>query len=374
MDHPDTIQRFISKMKAQREHSAPVTATSESVIELDWGVITPIRSTTTSGHINGHDMSPEEDYLKPSPYLAGLKAPHNTPKTAASSPRLTAGNTHNEDVAEALSDYVSALDGRPLSDSMWAPGSAAYKSSKLSGRRSTSNFSPVKFVEPNPAINDTFDRMSFKAADPDYKIGKSLIGDHNTKNLFTNAQPSFVNKFSVLENKSLDGKAEGVQATSEVSDEEIEPAAHFDSIGKIESRTDSASKTDLKLQTDNITERDTDAPTPSKANVAPHLRVMRASSQKSDSSTCVPTQKTSEGQPSEQVQTPQHSVPSPPVIPPVIDTEVKVTIPPMGTQPLKDKSVNEDLEHKTFFNAWPKLEARDKPGIVAQVAHLKMAC
>ena len=373
MDHPDTIQRFISKMKAQREHSAPVTATSESVIELDWGVYTPIRSTTTSGDINDHEMSPE-DFLKPSPYLAGLKAPQNTPKTAASSPRLTGGNTHNEDVAEALSDYVSTLDGRPLSDSMWAPGSAGHKSSKLSGRRSTSNFSPVKFVEPNPAINDTFDRMSFKAADPDYKIGKSLIGDHNTKNLFTNAQPSFVNKFSILENKSLDGKAEDVQAKSEVSDEEIEPADHFDSAAKVQSGTDSANKTDLKLQTDTVTEKDKNAATPSKANVAPHLRAMRASSQKSDPSTRVPTQKTSKGQPSEQLQTPQLSVPSPPVIPPMIDTEVKVTIPPVGAQPLKDKSVNEDLEHKTFFQEWPKLEARDKPGIVAQVAHLKMAC
>ena len=361
-------------MKAQREHSAPVTATSESVIELDWGVYTPIRSTTTSGDINDHEMSPDNNFLKASPYLTGLKAPHNTPKTAASSPRLTAVNAHNEDVAEALSDYVSTLDGRPLSDSMWAPGSAGYKSSMLSGRRSTSNFSPVKFVEPNPAINDTFDRMSFKAADLNYKIGKSLIGDHNTKNLFTNAQPSFVNKFSVLENKSLDGKTEGVQAKSEVSDEEIEPAAHFDSAAKSQSGTDGVSKTDLKLQIDTITEKDTDIPTPSKANVAPHLRAMRASSQKSDSSTPVPTQKTSEGQPSEQLQTPQLSVPSPPAIPPVIDTEVKVTIPPMGAQPLKDKSVNEDLEHKTFFKEWPKLEARDKPGIVARVAHFKTAC
>ena len=354
MDKPDAIQRFIAQMKAQLEHSAPVTATSESVIESDWGGVLTLPSS------HNYDTSTEVPF-KPSPHLAGLKAPHNTPKTAASSPRLTAGNTHNEDVAEALSDYVSALDGRPLSDSMWAPGSASYKSSKLSGRRSTSNFSGARFVEPNPANNDTFDRMSFKAADADYKIGKSLIGDHNTKNLFSNAQPSFVNKFSFPENKSLNGKAENVQAKSEVSDEEIEPAA------KIQSGTDGASETDLKPQFDTITERDTDATTPSKANVAPHLRAI---SQKSDSGTRIPTPKTSEGQPSEQLQTPQLSVPSPSVT----DTEAKVTIPPVGAQPLKDKSVNEDLEHKTFFNAWPKLEARDKPGIVAQFAHFKMAC
>ena len=370
MDHPDTIQRFISKMKAQREHSAPVTATSQSVIQDDWGVLTtPHRSSATSEDQHDHKMSPE-DFLKPSPYLAGLKAPHNTPKTAASSPRLMAVNAHNEDVAEALSDYVSTLDGRSLSDSMWAPGSAGYKSSKLSGRRSTSNFSPVKFVEPDPAINDTFDRMSFKAADPDHKIGKSLIGDHNTKNLFSNAQPSFVNKFSLLENKSLDGKAEGVQEKSEVSDEEIEPAAHYDSATKTQSGTDGASTMDLKPQTDTITGGDTDAPSPSKAKVAPHLRAMRASSQKSDSSTSVPTPKTSERQPSEPLQTPQLPVPNPPVI----DTEAKATASPVSAQPLKDKSVNEDLEHKTFFNAWPKLEARDKPGIVAQLARFKMAC
>ena len=369
MDHPNTVQRFIAQMKAQRELSAPVTATSQSGIEHDWGVITPPRSSTLSGEHRDHAM-PSEDFLKPSPSLAGLKAPHNTPKTAASSPRLTAGNTHNEDVAEALSDYVSTLDGRSLSDSIWAPGSAGYKTSKLGGRRSTSNFSPVKFVEPNPAINDTFDRMSFKAADPDYKIGKSLIGDHNTKNLFSNAQPSFVNKFSFVENKSLDGKVEGVQAKSEVSEEEFEPVAHLDSDAKVRSGTDDAGKTDLKTQADTITERETAAPSPSKANLAPHLRAMRASGQKSDSSTPVPTPKTSEGQSSEPLQTPQLSVPSPPAI----DTEAKVTVQPVGAQPLKDKSVNEDLEHKTFFNAWPKLDARDKPGIVAQLAHFKMAC
>ena len=368
MDHPDSIQRFINQIKAQREPNASVNATSESILQQDQGVITPPRSTITSDH-HDHKMSPE-DFFKPSPHLAGLKAPNNTPKTAASSPRLTAGNTHNEDVAEALSDYVSTLDGRPLSDSIWAPGSAGYKSSKLSGQRSTSNFSPVKFVEPNPAINDTFDRMSFKAADPDYTTSKNLIGDHNTKLLFTNAQPSFVNKFSFLQKKSLDGKVEGVQAKSEASEEEFEPAACDGSIAEIQSGTDGASKTDLKPQTDTITERDTDAPSPSKANVAPHLRAIRASSQNPDSSTRVPDPKISEGQPSEQLQTPQISVPSSPVI----DTEVKPTVHPIGAQPLKDRSVNEDLEHKTFFNAWPKLEARDKPGIVVQLAHFKMAC
>ena len=369
MDHPDSIQRFINQIKAQREPDTSVTATSESILQQDQTLTTPPRSTTTSGHHDDQKLSPEE-FLKPSPYLAGLKAPHNTPKTAASSPRLTAGNTHNEDVAEALSDYVSTLDGRPLSDSMWAPGSAGYKSSKLSGQRSTSNLSPVKFVEPNPAINDTFDRMSFKAADPDDNISKNLIGDHNTKLLFSNAQPSFVNKFSFLQNKSLDGKVEGVQAKSEVSEEEFEPAAYDGSIAKIQSGTDGASKTDLKSQNDTTTERDTDAPSPSKAKVAPHLRAILASSQKPDSSTRVPTPKPSEGQPSEQLQTPQISVPSSPVI----DTEAKVTVHPGGAQPLKDRSVNEDLEHKTFFNSWPKLEARDKPGIVAQLAHLRMTC
>ena len=252
---------------------------------------------------------------------------------------------------------------------MWAPGSAGYKSSRLSGGHSTRALTPVKAVEPNPAINDTFDRMSFKAADPDYKIGKNLIGDHNTKHLFSNAQPSFVNKFSFLEDKILDGKVEGVQAKSEASEEEPEPAAHFDSVGKVQSGTDGASKKDLETQADadTITERDNDAPLTSKPNVAPHLRAMRASSQKSGSSTRVPAPKTSERQPSEPSQTPQFSVPSPPVI----GAEAMVTVHPAGAQALKDKSVNEDLEHKTFFKEWPKLEARDKPGIVAQVAQFK---
>ena len=194
MDDPDNIRRFISQIKAQREHSSLATATSQPIPQQDQGAITPPR-TDPVDHDHGHRTSPEE-VPKPSPYLGGLKAPHNSPnspKTAASSPRLTVGNTHNEDVAEALSDYVNTLDGLPLSESMWAPGSAAYKSSRLSGGRSTRALTPIKAVEPNPAVNDTFDRMSFKAADPDYKVGKNLIGDHITSSLFTNAPPSCVN-------------------------------------------------------------------------------------------------------------------------------------------------------------------------------------
>ena len=48
---------------------------------------------------------------------------------------------------------------------MWAPRSARYKPSTLSGARSANVLTPSKAVKPNPATNETFDRMSFRAAD-----------------------------------------------------------------------------------------------------------------------------------------------------------------------------------------------------------------
>lgn len=224
LDDAETIKRFISQMKGQREHLSPTPLTSQpATSESEYndsegkGAQTPPNAAAA-----GQDqLTSPEPHPKPSPHISGLKAPHNTPKTAASSPRLAAVNINNEDVAEAFSDYVNNMDGRPLSDSIWAPGSARYKPSVLSGARSTTVLTPIKAVEPDPSINDTFHRMSFKAADFDHKVGGSLIGDRITQSLFSKAPPSFVNTSSVLADKVHGGKAIDVQAKPEVSSDEL---------------------------------------------------------------------------------------------------------------------------------------------------------
>lgn len=395
MDDPDTIRRFISQINGQREHSNIMTVTSQPTTQHDQLARTPLR-TTLADQEHEHLTSPEA-HPKPSPHISGLKAPQNTPKTAASSPRLAAASTLNQDVAEALSDYVNTMDGRPLSESMWAPGSTRYKPSMLSEARYTSLLTPIKAVQPNPAINDTFDRMSFKAADPNHKVGENLIGDRITQSLFSKTPPSFVNKFSLLADNVRADKVDGVQAKPETaSDEDFEPP---DTIKEVRYKTDGASKKDVETpaHTDTV-EKESDAPSTSKAYVPPHLRATRASSQKSDSSTRVPAQNLSESSPPESSPAPPFSVPNPasseftvkaetnPPSPEGLSpdvksknadpdlgkdavraatngVELKVITGPAGVKPPKGASEGEDLEHKTFFNAWPKLEERGKPGM-----------
>ncbi|CAD6570474.1 MAG: hypothetical protein ASARMPREDX12_003640 [Alectoria sarmentosa] len=236
-----------------------------------------------------HDQDQDQDHLtspephpKPSPHISGLTAPNNTPKTATSSPRLAASNTHNEDVSEAFSAYVNSMDGRPLSDSIWAPGSARYKPSVLSGYRSTRLLTPIKTVELIPSINDTFDRMSFKAADPDYRVDENLIGDRVTHSIFSKAPPSFVNKFSVLADRLHGDEVDNVQAKSKAeSDEHFESSAHADLIKNVQFKTNGAVKEDSKIAlcTDKSEEvqakgdrKGIDVPSTSTAYVPPHLR------------------------------------------------------------------------------------------------------
>ena len=329
LDDADSIKLFISRMNSTTLTSPPTTTTTtlhdqvanghidtahtdnviddtkhitENQYNQSEGAKTPPRPKLA---VQNHLTSPEP-HPKPSPHISGLKAPQNTPKTAASSPRLAAANTHDEDVAEALSDYVNNMDGRPLSDSIWAPGSARHKSSVLSGNRSTRVLTPIKAVDHNPSINDTFDRMSFKAADPDDKV-ENLIGDHVTQFLFSKAPPLFFNKFAVLPDQVHGDKANDVHAKTEAaSDEDLGPSAHTDTTKKVQSEIDGASKDNFETaytdtveefsakadsasgedlpnsaQTDRI-KKENDVPSASKAYVPPHLR---GSSQKPDSGT-----------------------------------------------------------------------------------------
>lgn len=290
LDDAETIRRFISQIKGQHQHSIssstlltspPTTqhphphqhkhdhdhlanrhdptvnaADTKHMSEYEYnksevqGAKTPPHLTVTrQDHDQDQDhLTSPEPHPKPSPHISGLTAPNNTPKTAASSPRLAASNTHNEDVSEAFSDYVNSMDGRPLSDSIWAPGSARYKPSVLSGSRSTRLLTPIKPVELIPSINDTFDRMSFKAADPDHRVDENLIGDRVTHSIFSKAPPSFVNKFSVLADRLHGDEVDNVQAKSKAaSDEHFEPSTHTDMIKNVQFKTDGAGKEDSKI-------------------------------------------------------------------------------------------------------------------------------
>ena len=89
----------------------------------------------------GQDERPSS-LLHISPYTQGIEVPDDTPRTRASSPRLT---THNEDVSEALATYVQNMNGRSLEDSMWAPKNGRYQSSSMNGHRSAStNLRPMR--------------------------------------------------------------------------------------------------------------------------------------------------------------------------------------------------------------------------------------
>lgn len=368
LDDAESIRRFISQIEGQlgRAHLNPVTPPPTTQNDLPANEDGPPIGTADNKHadkyyksdgaktppgatvadqVNCHLISPEA-HPKPSPHISGLKAPFNTPKTAASSPRLSAANTHNEDVAEAFSDYVNTLNTRPLSDSMWAPGSARYKPSILSGARSTNVLTPIKAVEPNPAINDTFDRMSFKVADPDPKTSDSLIGGHVTRRKRTSIEPppSFTNQFSVLADKTQEGEIDdAVEAKFEkASDEVFETPAQIQAATKAQKSPVKTDRADQEGFPDTApTEgvgKENDAPSTPKGDLPPHLRAKRIPSQKP-------------------IKTEAKAATD--------GNEPKVTPGLAGTKPLKGaESQDEDLEHKAIFTAWPTSEERSRPGML----------
>ena len=429
LDDFDNIQRFLSKINSQSEQLSLSTVTPTHTTEHGQlanhhnqnvddiadskhdskynesdGSTTPPHA-TLAGQDYTHLTSPEA-HPRPSPHISGLTAPHNTPKTAASSPRLAAAHTHNEDVAEAFSDFVNTMEGRPLSASMWAPGSARYKPSVLSGARSTRVLTPTKAVEPNPAINDTFPRMSFRAADPDHKVGENLIGDRITQPLFSKPPPSSVNKPAVLTEKNHGDRASNTQRNPQAgSNEDFERPIHTDTIQELASKIKGANMKDSGISAHIISvEKENQVPLTSKVNVPPHLRASRRSSQKSDPSTWVLAQSLNGFSTLELSQTPSYSdqkhassesaikaethqscheglspaamsqisVPDSDLVKGTVGAatnpmEPKVTTDLAGANREKGPSESEDLENQTFFSGWPKSEERSNPGMFLQI-------
>ena len=127
----------------------------------------------------------------PSPQVGGLRPPHDTPFPRPLSPLNVPSphedhTEHNLEVGGALQNFVKNLKGRPLEDSFWAPGGSGYRASPLSESRppsqpSSRNLMSTRLVTPGPATNDSFERMSFKAADHDNKVGVNIFGDHLTR-------------------------------------------------------------------------------------------------------------------------------------------------------------------------------------------------
>ena len=387
LDDAENIRRFISQIEGQLSHAhlnpitpppttqddlpanedGPAIGTTDSKHTDKYyksdGAKTPPGATVTD-HANYHSTSPEA-HPKPSPHVSGLKAPFNTPKTAASSPRLSAANTHNEDVAEAFSDYINTVNTRPLSASMWAPGSAHYKPSILSGSRSTNVLTPIKAVEPNPAINDTFDRMSFKAADPDPKTSESLIRGHVTRRISSGPPPSFANQFSVLADKTQEGKVDdAVEAKFEkASDEDYETPAQIQAAAKAQKspvKTDRAGPGGFPdtAPTEGFA-KENDAPSTLKRDLPPHLRATRVSNQKPiNAEAKLPSSEELGSDAAAKIAT--------------NGNEPEVTTGLAGTKPLEDpSSKDEDLEHKAIFTAWPTSEERSRPGMFPQNSPLQ---
>ena len=146
LDDADNVRHFISQMKGQSQKSKLTEVTPPSTPLHNQGgypsnVDTEGAKTPPPTTFHGQDP----DHPKPSPDISGLTAPQNTPKTLAWSPFPTAIDLHNQHVADAFSDYVNALIGRPLSESIWAPGSARRKPSMLSGKSSGTYISKSVF-------------------------------------------------------------------------------------------------------------------------------------------------------------------------------------------------------------------------------------
>ena len=181
LDDPETVGRFLSTMRSRAAFSQNPILTDNGEVERAAPSPGPINglqrhggdeSTTPARHSPPTDDSPPHNFQpRPSPSPCGLLPPNNTPLTAPVSPKPVAKDKESPiqnptAVGEALYDYVQSIEGVPLSESMWAPKTAFHRPSFLKEPRAASReLTPIKAVEPNPDINDTSTRMSFKAAD-----------------------------------------------------------------------------------------------------------------------------------------------------------------------------------------------------------------
>ena len=206
VDSAEAINRFIAQMRSGSNTSngtavIPRQAAPESVPEHLNHTVSTTRDLSDRAGVNrsepvefpitrlSHSTTPNRSsppssghQATTSPDFDGLRAPQNTPKTNPPSPRVSPGRRNDDELAEVshvVSTIVGTLDTKPLSQSICAPGSGEYRRSSLGAFSTPSrDLTPVSVVKANPAINDSFTRMSFKAADSNHEIGRPLIGEH----------------------------------------------------------------------------------------------------------------------------------------------------------------------------------------------------
>ena len=379
VDDAESLRRFIAQIQGRTDYPEPNTVTLSPTPQHARSAKAhgPIPDTVGNEHADEHDgtitspnaiVTGQDNHLlaspeaqpKPSPH-SGLRAPVNSPKTAASSPRLAATNTHNEDVGEAITNFINTLNSIFFLLFMCAPRSSRYKPSTLSGARSANVLTPIKAVNPNPALNETFDRMSFKAADPDHETSKNLIGEHvTTKVLANNTHGGKVD--DVVHAKPAKASDEAFKALSQnktaanIQSDQVKPAQPSE-----EGLTDTAP--------DEGVEKENTAPSTPEVNLPPHLRATRVSSQQSiKAQTKVPSSEKLGPDVASTIANTSSTKETQATT--VGDEKAMVSTGPARSKALTNPSPEkEDLEHKAVFSAWPALEERRRPGMFPQFLH-----
>ena len=310
VDSAETINRFIAQMRSGSNTSTraaviPRQASPESVPEQrDDAVFTnggvsnraavnrtepidiPISRSSHSTTPNRNSPASPGHHATTSPHVSGLRPPQNTPKTNPASPRVSPGRSYDDelaDVSHVISTIVGTLDTKPLSQSMWAPKSTEYHRSSLRAFSTVSrDLTPARVVEANPDINDSFTRMSFKAADSDHEIGRPLIGEHLYK-----SPPS---KSARKQIKSIPSRSQKLEAEIvPIADRGIVKASHSAADGSPTLRVDAnkvrfqespSLETVKPLTFSNLIQKES-AASPSACNNSfpPHIRTTSISSQ-----------------------------------------------------------------------------------------------
>ena len=310
VDSAETINRFIAQMRSGSNTSSgaaviPRQASPESVPERrDDSVFAngdvsnratvhrtepidiPITRSSHSTTPNRNSPASPGHHATTSPHVSGLRPPQNTPKTNPASPRVSPGRSYDDelaDVSHVVSTIVGTLDTKPLSQSIWAPKSGEYHRSSLSAFSTPSrDLTPVRVVEANPAINDSFTRMSFKAADSDDEIGRPLIGEH----LYKSHPPKSASK----QIKSIPSRSKKLEAEIvPIADRGFVKASHSAENGsptlradgnKVRFQASPSPDTPKPLTFSNLIQKESAAsPNARKSSLPPHIRIASNSSQ-----------------------------------------------------------------------------------------------
>ena len=290
------IPRQASPESEPEQRDDPVFANGDvsdrAIVHRTEPIDIPITRSSHSATPNRNSPASPGHHATSSPHVSGLRPPQNTPKTNPASPRVSPGRSYDDelaDVSHVVSTIVGTLDTKPLSQSIWAPKSGEYHRSSLGAFSTPSrDLTPVRVVEANPAINDSFTRMSFKAADSDHEIGRPLIGEH----LYKSPPPKSASK----QNKSIPSRSQKLEAEIvPIADRGIVKASHSAADGSPTLRADAnkvrfqespSPETVKPLTFSNLIQKESAAsPSARNRSFPPHIRNTSCSSQATIGST-----------------------------------------------------------------------------------------